>query len=171
MIESVIRAVLSNFPLVCLGIALIVAAVRIARGARGAPLIVAREVAFYALGLAGLWGFVFHVFMPQLASSAIGWQPSGFETEVGFANLALAVPGLMCPWQPRAFLLAVAVAATCFLGGAAANHVYEIVTAHNLAPGNAGTILWTDVAIPLLVLVPTLVAGDDDAVRRRRYPL
>ena len=32
---------------------------------------------------------------------------------------------------------------------AAAGHVYQMITAHNFAPGNAGIIFWSDVLLPL----------------------
>ncbi len=37
-----------------------------------------------------------------------------------------------------------------FLLGAAGGHIYQIVTAHNFAPGNAGAVLWTDIFIPVI---------------------
>ena len=37
-----------------------------------------------------------------------------------------------------------------FLWGAAAGHVYQMITAHNFAPGNAGVIFWTDVFLPVV---------------------
>ncbi len=36
-----------------------------------------------------------------------------------------------------------------FTLGAAANQLYRMATAHNFAPGNAGTIFWADILIPL----------------------
>ena len=36
-----------------------------------------------------------------------------------------------------------------FTLGAAVGHLYQIVTAHNFAPRNAGIIFWTDIFIPL----------------------
>jgi hypothetical protein len=42
------------------------------------------------------------------------------------------------------------VAPACFLWGAAAGHVVQMVTAHNFAPGNAGVIFWSDILLPLI---------------------
>jgi len=36
------------------------------------------------------------------------------------------------------------------LWGAAGVHVYQMVTAHNFAPGNAGVVFWTDIFTPLI---------------------
>jgi hypothetical protein len=40
----------------------------------------------------------------------------------------------------------------CFLLGASGGHVLEILRAHNLAPGNAGVILYTDILLPVIGL-------------------
>jgi hypothetical protein len=37
--------------------------------------------------------------------------------------------------------------------GAAAGHVYQMITAHNFAPGNAGIIFWSDILLPLFGFV------------------
>lgn len=38
----------------------------------------------------------------------------------------------------------------CFLWGAGLGHVYQIATTRNTAPGNAGTILYTDFLLPAI---------------------
>jgi len=40
------------------------------------------------------------------------------------------------------------VGPACFLVGAGIGHIYQIATTHNMAPGNAGTILYTDFLVP-----------------------
>lgn len=40
-----------------------------------------------------------------------------------------------------------------FLGGAGVGHIREIVEAGNLAPGNAGPILFTDFLTPLAIFL------------------
>jgi hypothetical protein len=40
-----------------------------------------------------------------------------------------------------------------FLLGAAGFHVYQMITAHNFAPGNAGIIFWSDILLPLIGFV------------------
>jgi hypothetical protein len=40
-----------------------------------------------------------------------------------------------------------------FLLGAAGGHVYQMVTAANFAPGNAGVIFYTDFLIPIIGIV------------------
>ncbi len=49
--------------------------------------------------------------------------------------------------------LAALIGPACFLLGAAAGHVAQMITAHNFAPGNAGAIFYTDILIPLIGLL------------------
>ena len=46
--------------------------------------------------------------------------------------------------------LAAIVGPALFSLGAAAGHVYQMVTAHNFAPGNAGIIFYMDIIVPLV---------------------
>jgi hypothetical protein len=69
---------------------------------------------------------------------------------------------------------AAVVGPAIFLLGAAAGHVHQMVVAHNFAPGNAGVIFYTDIAIAIIgsamlwlqrrcdreALAPRRVSGD-----------
>jgi hypothetical protein len=46
--------------------------------------------------------------------------------------------------------LAAVVGPACFLWGAAGGHVYQMITAHNFAPGNAGVIFYSDILVPVM---------------------
>jgi Na+/melibiose symporter-like transporter len=118
-----------------------------------------RYVFFFPLGLLGLWAFVGHVFFPDRAAAAIGWQPSPFQFEVGYANLGLGLASLYAAFTGFYARVAVAIAATCFLVGAGIGHVHDIVAHGNLTPGNAGPILVTDFLTPMAVLALLLVAA------------
>lgn len=105
------------------------------------------------VGLMGLWGFIGHVFFAERAAEAIGWQTSPFQYEVGMANLALGVAGIYAAFRGFEARLATALAVACFLIGAGIGHIRDIVQAGNLAPGNAGPILYTDFLTPIAILL------------------
>jgi Family of unknown function (DUF6790) len=46
--------------------------------------------------------------------------------------------------------LAAIVGPAGFLWGAAGGHVYQMITAHNFAPGNAGVIFYSDILVPIV---------------------
>lgn len=118
-----------------------------------------RYLFVFPLGLVGLWAFVGHVFFPERAAAAIGWAPSPFQFEVGYANLGIGLASLYAAYTGFYARVAVAIAASCFLIGAGIGHVVDISEHGNLAPGNAGPILISDFLTPMAVLALLLVAA------------
>jgi hypothetical protein len=104
----------------------------------------------FSVGVSFLYNFVVHVFFGEMAARFIGWSDSPFQAEVGYASLGFSLLGFLAFKGSRDMRLAAVVGPAAFLWGAAAGHVREIVTAGNLAPGNAGVILYTDILIPLI---------------------
>lgn len=108
----------------------------------------------FPVGLMGLWAALGHIVFPERAAAAIGWATSPFQTEVGFANLGIGLLGLVGAFRHDAgYRLAGGLVILGFLGGAAAGHIRQIVETGNMAAGNAGPILYTDILIPLSILV------------------
>lgn len=93
----------------------------------------------FGLGVAanGIGGFIGHVFISDLVATSIGW-PSGnpFQLEVGFANLALGILGIMAMGRRDGFREATVMAVTVFSVGATIVHVLDILETGNLALGN-----------------------------------
>lgn len=118
-----------------------------------------RYLFIFPLGVQGLWAFIGHVFFADRAAAAIGWEPSPFQFEVGYANLGLGLASLYAAYTGFYARVAVAIAASCFLVGAGIGHVHDIVNYGNLTSGNAGPILVTDFLTPMAVLALLLVAA------------
>jgi hypothetical protein len=109
-------------------------------------------------GVGGLMGFLGHTFKPQEVAQQIGWQSNPFQFEVAMANLAFGVLGLMCIWQRRGFQTATGIGFAIFLLGCAYVHYRDMTLHGNLAPYNAGPVLWfNDLAVPLSILILLLV--------------
>jgi hypothetical protein len=118
----------------------------------------ARWVCLVPLGLMGLWGFLGHVFFAAETAASIGWPTSPFQFEVGMANLAIGVTGVAAAFlRLPGFRLALGLVALLFLGGAGVGHLVQIGETGNVAPGNAGPILYTDFLTPLALLAALLV--------------
>jgi len=155
MIASFIELVLSN-PTVTffiLGLVASLFAIVLKRRAITKPLVVEALVAYFFLfsvGLGYLNNFVMHVVFADYTARFIGWANSPFQLEVGFASLGMGVAGLIAFWQGLSFRVATFIPPALFLLGAAGGHVYQILTTENLAPGNAGSILWTDLLLPVV---------------------
>jgi hypothetical protein len=103
----------------------------------------------FSIAFANLYNFVLHVFFGKVAAAFIGWEDSPFQLEVGFASFGFAVLGLLAFKGSFDLRLAAIVGPACFLWGAAGGHVYQMITTHNFAPGNAGVIFYSDVLVPI----------------------
>lgn len=155
--NAVIGFLLSNFTLTLLVIGLIASLVAIAAGPKPAT---HERVAdallsyflLFSIGFSYFYNFVMHVFFGDMAARFIGWENSPFQAEVGFASLGFAVVGFLAFRGSAGMRLAAILGPTFFLWGAAGGHVYQMVTAHNFAPGNAGVIFWTDIILPIVGL-------------------
>src|SRR5215204_5983256 len=93
----------------------------------------------FGVGVAGsgIGGFFGHVFISDLVAESIGW-PTGnpFQLEVGFANLAVGILGIVAMSRRDGFREAAVIAVTVFGVGATVVHVMDVVESGNLAPGN-----------------------------------
>jgi hypothetical protein len=104
----------------------------------------------FSIGFSFLYNFVMHVFFAEMAASFIGWKNSPFQYEVGYASLGFAIVGIIAFKQNLTFRAAAVIGPSFFLWGAAGGHVYQMISAHNYAPGNAGVIFWSDIILPIV---------------------
>ena len=158
MVAEFIQFILSNFTLTFLVIGLLVSLAVLSTKKK--PLqrrqIVEALFSYYLLfsiGLSFFYNFIMHVFFAEVAASFIGWKNSPFQYEVGYASLGFACVGVIAFRQSLAFRAAAVIGPSLFLWGAAGGHVYQMITANNFAPGNAGVIFWTDLFLPVIGFV------------------
>lgn len=90
-----------------------------------------------SVGAGGLGGAFGHLFLSDLVAEGIGW-PAGspFQLEMGYANLALGILGLLAVGRRDGFRTATIIAVTVVGGGATLVHLQDMVAHGNLAPGN-----------------------------------
>jgi hypothetical protein len=143
-IRAAITFLLSNFTLTFIVIGLVFSFVAIARASKPVTTAVAVEKllswhVFWVIGVANFYNFIMHGFFGKMSAAFIGWEDSPFQFEVATASLGFAVVGFLAAFRSFDLRLAAIVGPSCFLLGAAAGHVYQMVTAHNFAPGNAGS--------------------------------
>lgn len=153
--EGVIRFVLSNFTLTFLAIGLIASGIALLRAPKPltAPVVVEALFSwflFFSIGVSFFYNFVMHTFFGEMSAKFIGWANSPFQLEVGFASLGFSAVGLLAVRGSFDLRLAAVVGPALFLLGAAGGHIYQMISAGNFAPGNAGIIFYTDILIPAL---------------------
>jgi hypothetical protein len=107
-----------------------------------------------AVGIAAIFGAMFHFFDGPDTAREIGFSngDGGFQTEVGFADLAVGVLGVLCARFRDGFLLAAVIAVSiCYLGDAY-GHIHQAAIHDNHAPDNTGLVLWADFIAPLVAI-------------------
>lgn len=154
MLGNWIPLVLTNFGLTMFVLAVIFIILNriITRGISESE-IVYRWMAVFALGFTMIYAAIMHTVYPTISAQAIGWQTSPFQFEVGMADLAFGVLGILSFRASYGFRVATVLSSLIFLWGDAAGHIYQMVKNHDFAVGNAGSWFWLDVMIPIVLLI------------------
>jgi NADH:ubiquinone oxidoreductase subunit 6 (subunit J) len=107
-----------------------------------------------AVGVAAIFGAMFHLFDGPSTAREIGYTngDGGFQTEVGFADLAIGVLGVMCARFRDGFLLAAVIAVSIAYLGDAYGHLHQEAVHDNHDPDNTGLLLWSDFIVPLVAI-------------------
>jgi len=152
---GLIGFILGNFTLTFLVIGLVISAVALARAEKPltAPVVVEalfKWFLFFSIGVSYLYNAIMHTIFAETAAAFIGWQNSPFQYEVGFASLGFAALGFLAVWRSFDMRLAAVLGPSLFLWGAAGGHIYQMITAGDFSPGNAGVIFWTDIFVPVI---------------------
>ncbi len=108
------------------------------------------------IGVGSLFSGLVQVISPEIVAQSTGWGYSPFLREVGFANISYGILGLLAV-RFRNFWAPAIIAYAVFMWGAAAGHIYEIQQTANLSVGNAGTVLYLDILMPLFLIILLLV--------------
>ena len=120
---------------------------------------VMRWMLFLPGGCMFLASSVMHTVFAKRTAASIGWQTNGFQYEIGFASLGLGIGGILAALAVPAAWLPMAVAQSIFLVLAGVNHIREIVSKKNFAPGNT-IILIYDFGMPISYAVALIaIAG------------
>lgn len=155
--ERLVEFVLSNFTLTVIVGWLICVSIAIASSSdRSRPTVIKKLFSHYLLiviGIGYIYNFVVHVFFADMTAAFIGWANSPFQIEVGVVSLGMGIAGVIAFRAGLGFRAATIIPPVVFSWGAAIGHVYQMISAHNFAPGNAGVIFWTDIFIPVIGLV------------------
>jgi hypothetical protein len=124
-----------------------------------------------AVGVSAVFGAMFHLFDGPDTAREIGFTngDGGFQTEVGFADLAIGVLGILCARYRDGFLLAAILAVSVSYLGDFYGHLHQTAIHDNHAPDNTGLLLWSDLVLPLVAIA--LYALRERALRTTPAPI
>lgn len=100
------------------------------------------SITFFSVGIMGFFfGFIPHVFFPNITAEKIGW-PTGspFQFEVGAHDGCWGILAFLSLYFRGGFLLATSLGWGMFLTFAGYGHLKQTVLYHNYAPYNYGYI-------------------------------
>jgi hypothetical protein len=107
----------------------------------------------FNVGLVSFLSFIGFAFFPDITARYIGWPTSPFQGELANVNLAFAVLGILCIWIRGNFWTATILGISIWLLGDALGHIHDVVWNANYAPGNAKVPLFTDIVVPIILLI------------------
>ena len=160
LIGTIIEMLLSNFTVTLFVLGMLSAGIGIWRIHRRTGHVTSADVwgrlldhfLLLSVGVSYLYNFVMHSVFGDFTAEIIGWAQSPFQLEVAFASLGFAAVGFLAfPRRQHAVVkLAALLGPAVFLWGAAGGHLFQLVTTGNTAAGNTGSILYTDLLLPLI---------------------
>ena len=122
------------------------------------------------IGVAGIVGGLLHLFDGPAIAREIGFTrgDGGFQTEVGFGDLALGLAAVLCIWIRDRYWLAILLIAGVSLWGDAYGHIHQEVVNDNHDPDNSGPVLYADILFPLVGLLLYAAMGRRGTLGKRR---
>ncbi|NMB78114.1 MAG: hypothetical protein GYA23_03360 [Methanomicrobiales archaeon] len=129
----------------------------------GTPLVetVLAWILLVNIGVQGLLAGVSHWYEPSAKKVAekLGWAPgSPFQREVAAADAAFGVLGILAFFIRDNFLVATVIGASVMLFLMGIGHVLDLRKNQNDSVYNAGTVVWFDLLLPVLMCI-LLVMG------------
>lgn len=153
MIAQTIELVLSNIPLIMFIAAL--AAAFLTKGQFSTPERYLSWLLLLSIGVEGIWGGVFHVFFPSVASGQIGWSSSPFEYEIGVSDVAMGVAAVVSFWRSLSFKSGVIVYTVLAYFGMVIGHLIQAFGHGDYSSDNFGILLV--ITILHVILLPWLL--------------
>lgn len=107
----------------------------------------------FSVGLSSFLAFFGLTFMTDFVAEYSGWPSCPFEKQLGNVNLAFGVLGILCIWIRDNFWFATILGISIWLLGDAIGHIADMIYNHNYTPGNIGVPLYTDIIVPVILLI------------------
>lgn len=105
----------------------------------------------YMIGWAGIGAGISHIFFGGRISRTIGFDKSPYELEVGFADLAFGVAGVVAASFSTDYWLAVILMSSIYRVGCGFGHIRSIVRERNYAINNTA-ILFVNFVVPAFLV-------------------
>lgn len=122
----------------------------------------------FNIGLLGFLSFIGLTFLPDVAAAYVGWSECHFEQELANVNLGFGVLGILAIWFRGDFWTAIVIGSAIWLFGDGVDHFFNAFYHHNIAPGNIGVLFYTDLLIPLVMILLLVLYMKYNSVKTER---
>ena len=103
-------------------------------------------------GIATLIAGTQHIVNPDRIAKDIGWMTgSGFQLELGWAELGLGLAGVLSIWFRGAYFMGPGIAGSALYLGSALVHGLDMTKYKNFNPRNTGSVFYIHILVPVLV--------------------
>lgn len=107
----------------------------------------------FSLGLTSILAFFGLTFMAESIAEYTGWPSCPFEQQLANVNLAFGVLGILSIWVRGHFWTATIIGFSVWILGDGVHHFLKWQFGGNNTPGNLGVPLYTDIAVPIILLI------------------
>lgn len=107
----------------------------------------------FSLGLTSFMSFYGLTFMKEYVATYSGWNACAFEQLLANVNLSFGILGILCIWFRKYFWMATILGFSIWILSDGVTHIIDMVKNDNYAPGNIGVPLWTDILVPVILLI------------------
>jgi hypothetical protein len=130
--------------------------------------VVLRNLIVFMYGVGGIFAFLHQTFFANHAATFIGWATgSPFQYEVGIANLAFGVLGLLCFFYKELFWWATIIATTVLAWGSAIGLHMHVGKHSDKILAHLKMMAWSDFVFPLVILLLFLYHVKMNRIRLR----
>lgn len=105
---------------------------------------------FISVGIQGLITGIMQIFAPEVVVEYVKWPYSPFLLELGMANTAFGVMGILAPFMDKGWRAATAVGYGLFLLFTGVGHLVQIWH-EGFNSGNTGGFLFSDLLVPAVI--------------------
>jgi len=155
MFKDILKRMAENFSVVYVLVAIIYATVNVLVYDVKVVEAFLASFLFWCVGIQCISGCVLHWYQPTADKIAegIGWAPgSPFQKEVAAASGAFGILGILSSWIGGDFWTATAIGASFMYFLMGIGHVLDIVKTKNTSVYNAGSVLYTDLLVPVVLI-------------------
>lgn len=120
----------------------------------------------FGVGLTSFFAFIGLTFMDDIVAKHLAWPKCPFEQELANVNLAFGVLGILAIWYRGYFWMAIVLGFSIWIIGDAIHHLYDAFVHHNHSAGNEGSLVYTDIVIPILLCIVLFFYLKDNSSNR-----